>query len=175
MRKAILLLICLPLVLISCEENLFNVAFDYDFEGSFVLKEAIASGDVREITSEEIDLTVLEEMDERNLASMVLVNLKEVNLNLPESANIDWSYLKRIDLKIIVDGEEIDVASMVDIPETSGKSLQLSLNTEELDLKEYLNNETAFAKLSLTTRGEIPAGLEVAADVATRIVAAPIE
>lgn len=168
MRKIILVLI-LPFLVFSCGDDLFDIAFDYDFSGDFDLPE-LAQG-LHEIDSETIELTVLEELKKRNLADISSANLRKLSLEIPQDDQLDWSFVESAEVLMIVDGQETPMASFKQIPRDIGKTLDLNIEANEFRLIDFLDAETAQARLKVNLRQPLTKKLKVEALAGTKITA----
>ena len=66
----------------------------------------------------------------------------------PDTA--DFSFLNSIEVFISADGlEEIQIASLSDVPENSGN--RINLNTSDIDLKEYIKKDEFSLRLNTVT------------------------
>ncbi|MEO0473740.1 MAG: hypothetical protein AAF206_29275 [Bacteroidota bacterium] len=173
MQKRLLLFLLLPFVVIACEEDLINVSFNYDFDSSF---KAPIHQNVSEdliIESEEFDLEVARELDERNLASMTAVKLESVQLDIPADEDINWDAVKSLQLSMIIDGISSPLASL---PEGHGnltKSLNLQIDAGEVQLMQFLDKETAQLKLVAEMNEALSTEIEVGIKVNVKITAVP--
>ncbi|MEM7370107.1 MAG: hypothetical protein AAF587_15985 [Bacteroidota bacterium] len=170
MRRIILVLI-LPFLVFACGDDLFDIDidFDYDFTGDFDLPE-LAEG-LHEIDSDIIELTVLEELKKRNLADISSASLKQLSLEIPQTEQLDWSFIQSAEVLMIVDGQETPMASFTEIPSTIGKTLNLHIEADEFRLIDFLDAETAQARLRVNLRQPLTKKLKIAALAGTKISA----
>jgi len=78
------------------------------------------------------------------------IKLTKLELNIMSPNGADFSFLKSIEVYISADGlDEILIADYPEVPENSGSSL--SLNTSDVDLKEYIKKDNFNLRLNTVT------------------------
>lgn len=78
------------------------------------------------------------------------VRLKNLKLDLSTPDDGDFSFLESIEIYISAEGlDEIQIASLNDIPEEIGNSLEL--DTSDMDLKEYIKKDHFNLRLNTVT------------------------
>jgi hypothetical protein len=78
------------------------------------------------------------------------IKLTELELLIVSPDNADFSFLNSIEVFISSDGlEEIQIASLSDVPEDVGNSI--TLNTSDIDLKEYIKKDEFSLRLNTVT------------------------
>lgn len=172
MRKTLLVLI-LPFLVFACGDDLFDISFAYEFAGDFDLP-ALEAG-LHNIDSDEIELAVLDELENRNLASVSSASLRYLTLEIPSTSDLDWSFVESAEVFMYVDGVETPMASILNIPETVGKKIELNIDANEYKLMTFLDAKTAQARLRVNLREALPQNLLIEVVAGTQITAAATE
>ncbi|TLP82647.1 hypothetical protein [Maribacter sp. ACAM166] len=78
------------------------------------------------------------------------ITLTELELVIISPDNADFSFLNSIEVYISADDlEEIKIAFLDDVPENSGN--KITLNTSDIDLKEYIKKDEFILRLNTVT------------------------
>ena len=168
MRKVLLVLI-LPFLVMACGDELFDIAFAYDFNGNFEIP-ALDAGQY-DIDSESIKLSLLDELEERKLASVTSATLERLQLEIPELSQLNWDFVESAELFMLVDGKETPMASIQHIPTNVGKLLEMEIKADEFKLIEFLDAHTAQARLRVNLRSPLAEPLKIDVLAATKITA----
>ena len=84
----------------------------------------------------------------KDLIEEIILTELELVVIAPDTA--DFSFLNSIEVFISADGlEEIQIASLSDVPENSGN--RINLNTSDIDLKEYIKKDEFSLRLNTVT------------------------
>ncbi|MEM6345818.1 MAG: hypothetical protein AAF927_18130 [Bacteroidota bacterium] len=175
MKKLLLTLLALPLVLTSCVEDLLDVTFDYPIDAKFSMTDAIEANTLTMIESEVIEVDLVNELSDRNLNGISAVKLKSLEVKLGEDATIDWSILKSLELKMVLDGETYLMASYGANSVIDGDLIKLDINTDEIRLEEFLDRETVQVRLFIETHESINTEVPLEATALVSVTASPIE
>lgn len=175
MKKLLLTLLALPLVLTSCVEDLLDVTFDYPISAGFSMTDAVEANTLTMIESELIEIDLVNELSDRNLNAISTVKLKSLEIKLGEDATIDWSILKSLELKMVLDGETFKMASFGANSVIDGDKLSLDVSADEIRLEEFLERETVQLRLFIETNESITTEVPLEATAVASITASPIE
>jgi len=175
MKKLLLTLLALPLVLTSCVEDLLDVTFDYPISAGFSMTDAVEANTLTMIESELIEIDLVNELSDRNLNAISAVKLKSLEIKLGEDATIDWSILKSLELKMVLDGETFKMASFGANSVIDGDKLSLDVSADEIRLEEFLERETVQLRLFIETNESITTEVPLEATAVASITASPIE
>ncbi|MEL7533364.1 MAG: hypothetical protein AAFN10_18770 [Bacteroidota bacterium] len=175
MKKLLLTLLALPLVLTSCVEDLLDVTFDYPISAGFTMSDEVEANTLTMIESDVIEVDLVDELSDRNLNGISSVKLKSLEVKLGEDATIDWSILKSLELKMVLDGETFKMASFGANSTIDGDKINLEVSADEIRLEEFLERETVQVRLFIETNESITTEVPLEATAVISITASPIE
>ncbi|MEL6652146.1 MAG: hypothetical protein AAFQ87_15200 [Bacteroidota bacterium] len=159
----------------SCVEDLLDVTFDYPLGTSFVMSDQIEANMPTVIESEMIELDLGDELADRNLGAISSVKIKSLEVILADGADIDWSVLESLELKMMLDNETYSMASFGDNSVIEDRTLTLEVTADEFHLEEFINLETAQVQLHLETNTAIMTEVPMEAKAVIAITASPIQ
>lgn len=168
-------LVALPFALTSCVEDLLDVTFDYPLATSFVMSDEIEANTPTVIESEMIELDLGDELADRNLGSISSVKIKSLEVVIAEGADIDWSVLESLELKMLLDNETYSMAKFGENSVIEDRKLSLEVTADEFHLAEFINLETAQVQLHLKTNTSITTDVPMEAKAVIAITASPIQ
>jgi hypothetical protein len=78
------------------------------------------------------------------------IRLTKLSLNITSLNNQDFTFLESIEVFLSAEGlQEIRIAYIEDVPDTTGNSI--SLNLEDMDLKDYIKKDKVNLRLNTVT------------------------
>ncbi|MFK7923148.1 MAG: hypothetical protein AB8H47_14390 [Bacteroidia bacterium] len=175
MKKLLLTLLVLPLILSSCVEDLLDVTFDYPISTGFTMTDAVEANVLTMIESDVIEVDLVDELSDRNLGSISSVKLKSLEVSLGDNADIDWSILKSLEIKMLLDGDTFTMAHFGENSEIQGEKLLLDVSADEIRLEDFLDRETVQIRLFIETHEGINTEVPLEATAVIAVTASPVQ
>ncbi len=150
--KKTLLFFALSLLLFNCNELDKLTVFNLDYTESITIQSSANINFPFDVSTPDVSTNSNSSFASNNTSKDLIedIRLNQLILTITTPSSGDFSFLKSITLYISADGlPETKIATKTTIPENQGNTL--TLDVEDVDLKEYIKKDTYKLRLNTVT------------------------
>ncbi|RMG68655.1 MAG: hypothetical protein D6722_11570 [Bacteroidetes bacterium] len=173
MKRILPLFLLLPFFFSSCLNEVFDMTFQYEFQTTFEMPAAEGAQEFT-IMSDEFELTLLDELQERRMTQMTAASISYMRLVIPDDYKQSWRFADAAEVYMILDGEPHLLAEIEGIDEGILNILDLPPSAKEYQLMDFLERENAQLKLVIRSRYSLPEAIKVQAEAYVHVKAEPM-
>ncbi len=156
MFKKTLLLLLITVALTSCDAIDELTKFDLDYTTNYTIQASTIIDTPIDILTPDVTTNSEEEFESNDTRKDLIESIKlrtlTLNLNTPEDGN--FNFINDITIFIRAEGlPEVAIASATDLPENGSRSV--ALETDNVELKEYIKADSYTLRTMTTTDGTI--------------------